>query len=314
MASTLTAFFDKPWTKIILSYLVVLCIGIGVGVYGHIRWQTPPAAVVRTVVDTKYVDVPVDKIVYRDVVKYVQDKAEVTKLLKQTAAQKDQIATLTETIANFKPTVIAGPTTFVNVPGAPEAHFKDWRLTFDAVGPKTTYSLDQKFEALAAIGKDSSGKPTVTTKLFEIGPGETRTPLTGASTTVVTAIPNPRKWRLTGSIQAGFGYTMSTTSVTTTANNVQTTKFPTVAGGIIGLQWLKRGTSKAAEDSTISLLTPVAFISSGVIEPGLLPVSANLGRIPHQPFKDLWVSPLVAFGNAPKITPTRFGVVLTATF
>ena len=304
MVATLTSFFDKPWTKIILSYLVVLCIGIGVGVYGHIRWQTPPAAVVRTVTDTKYVDVPVDKIIYRDAVKYVQDKTEVTKLLKEMQAQKDQIATLTETIANFKPTVITKTETqFVNVPGANEAHFKDWRLTFDATQTHgTAYTLDQKFEVLSAVGKDTSGKPVFSTKLFEIGPGDTRTPLTDAHTTVVSAIPNPKKWRLTGSVQAGFGYSYDTSAK------------KGVSGGVVGLQWLKRGTSKAAEDSTISLLTPVAFISPGVIEPGLLPVSVNLGRIPKQPFRDLWVSPMLAFGKAPNLSPTRAGFVLTATF
>jgi hypothetical protein len=205
----------------------------------------------------------------------------------------------------LKTTTVAPPevkTVFVTTPGAPEAHFKDWRLTFDATASQTTYQLDQKFEAIAAIGKDKDGKPVVKTRLFEIGPGETRTEMSDASTIVVSATPNPKKWRLSGSIQAGFG------------GSYDTGAKKGVSGGVVGLQWLKRGTSKAAEDNTLSLLTPVAFISPGVIEPGLLPASINLGRIPKQPFKDLWASPLIAFGKAPNVSPTRFGFVLTATF
>lgn len=316
MASTLTAFFDKPWTKIILSYLVVLCIGMGIGVWGHIRWQTPPAPEVRIVENVKYVDVPVEKVVYKDVVKYVTDQTEVKKLLAEQASAKNEIKTLTETIARLKTvtTTTETKTVFVEVPGAPEAHFKDWRLTFDATPAQTTYQLDQKFEALAAIGKDKTGKPVVSTKLFEIGPGEKRTELTEARTTVVTAVPNPKRWFFGFNISAGFGGTISTTSETTHANNAVTTTFPTVAGGVVGVRWVTRGTSKAAEDGSWSLLTPVAFISTDGAEFGVLPVSVNLGKIPKQPFKDLWASPIVVFGKAPNTSPTRVGFVFTATF
>jgi hypothetical protein len=298
----LTQFFEKPWTKIISSYLLVLALGVGLGVWGTLRWQKPPDPVVRTVVDTKYVEVPKEKIVYKDVVKYVKDTVEVKKLTDEIRAQKGQIASLTETIASYKPVTVAGPTEFVQVPGAPEAHFKDWRLTFDAVGPKTTYALDQKFESLVAVGKDKSGAPQVTTKIFEVGPGETRTELTDKSVTHVVAVPNTKGWYFGGSIQAGFSY------------SYDTGKKAPVAGGVVGLKWLQRGYSKAAEDGIWSVLTPAAFITSDGLEPAVLPVSVNLGRIPKQPFKDLWVSPVLAFGKAPNISPTRLGFSLTATF
>lgn len=302
--AALTAFFEKPWTKIISSYLLVLALGVGLGVWGTLRWQTPPAPVVRVVENIKYVDVPVEKIVYKDVVKYVVDQAEVKKLLAEQAAAKNEIKTLTETIARLKTvtTTTETKTVFVEVPGAPEAHFKDWRLTFDATPAQTTYQLDQKFEALAAIGKDKTGKPVVSTKLFEIGPGEKRTELTEARTTVVTAVPNPKRWFFNPSIQAGFGFTYDVDAGTG------------VAGGVAGVQWLRRGTSKAAEDGSWSLLTPVVFISATTAEVGLLPVSLNLGKIPKQPFKDLWISPVLVFGKAPNVSPTRFGVMFTATF
>lgn len=301
----LVEFFSRPWTKIISSYLLVLLIGIGLGVWGTNKWQEPPAPEIRVVENVKYVDVPVEKIVTKTVTKYVRDTKEVSRLLNEAAAAELRIATLTETIASLKTTTVAPPetkTVFVEKPGAPEAHFKDWRLTFDATSTQTTYQLDQKFEAIAAIGKDKEGKPTVKTRLFEIGPGETRTEMTDASTIVVSATPNQKHWFFTGAIQAGFGYT----------RDIDAGKG--VSGGLVGLQWIKKGTSKAAEDSSLSLLTPVAYISSDTVEFGVLPVSLNLGKIPKQPFRDLWVSPLLVFGKAPNVSPTRLGVSLTATF
>ena len=300
----LTSFFSRPLVRIVGSYLIVLCIGAGLGVYGHIRWQTPPEGVVRVVENIKYVDVPVDKIVVKNIPVFIRDQVEVKKLLTEAAAAKNEIRTLTETIAILRTTTVAPPetrTVFVETPGAPEAHFKDWRLTFDATPAQTVYQLNQRFESIAAIGRDRAGKPVVQTKLFEIGPGELRTPLTEASTIVVSATPNPRRWFLNGAVQAGLGYTRDIAAGTNSS------------GGVVGLQWVKRGTSKAAEDGSFSLLTPVAFISSGILEFGVLPGSVNLGRIPKQPFKDLWVSPLLTFGKA-QTAPTRFGFVFTATF
>lgn len=302
MLATLSAFYARPLVKIILSYAVVLCLGAGLGVWGTLRWQTPPTPIVHVVENVKYVEVPKDVIVTRDVIKYVRDTVEVKKLMDEAKVRDDKILVLTETIAKFIPTVIAGPTQFVNVPGAPEAHFKDWRLTFDAVGPKTTYQLTQKFESLVQVGKDSSGRPLVRSKMFEIGPGETRTELTDASIIEIITKPSGKRWYFSGAIQAGFAYTY----------DVDASK--SVAGGVAGLQWLKRGYSKSAEDGIWSVVTPVAFISSDKVEAGVLPVSVNLGRIPKQPFRDLWVSPLLVFGKAPNVSPTRLGFVLTATF
>jgi hypothetical protein len=269
---------------------------------------------VRTVENTKYVEVPVDKIVERTVPVYIRDQKEVKKLVTEARAREERITQLTETIARLQTTTVAPPeikTVFVETPGAPEAHFKDWRLTFDATKTGTTYSLDQKFESIAAIGKDKSGKPVVSTKLFEIGPGETRTQLTEASTVVVTAVPNPKRWFVNGAVQAGFGFASDTSG-------------KGVSGGIVGLQWLKRGYSKAAEDGIWSVATPAAFITSGGVEPALLPISVNLGRIPKQPFKDLWLSPAIVFGVPEDLTTAtnpnslakaaKFVITLSATF
>lgn len=309
----LSAFFAKPLVRILGSYLLVLCLGVGLGVYGH-SWWTTPKTVTEIRHDVTYVSVPgKDTITYQDVTKTVVDKTEVAKLLAEQTTLKNTVAVLTETIANFTPTVTAGPTVFVDKPGASEAHFKDWRLTFDAVEKQpTVYSLNQKFEALSTIGKDAAGKPAVSVKLFEIGPGETRTVLTDTKTTAVIAVPSVKHWFISPSVQAGFGYTHGLIGTTTKVGlTTVTTPAKNVAGGVVGLQWLKRGSTKAAEDLSFSLLTPAVFISSGILEPALLPVSVNLGRIPHQPFSDLWVSPLVGFNKA---GTSRVGIVITATF
>lgn len=310
-----TININQPYVKSLASYVIVLVLGIGLGIYGHSRWESTPEPVVRVVENVKYVDVPVEKIVTKDVVRYVRDTTEVKKLLDQQTAAKNEIALLSETIASLKTTTVAvgeSKTFFVETPGAPEAHFKDWRLTFDAVPGQTTYTLDQKFESLTAVGKDINGKPVVSTRLFEIGPGEIRTPLTDASTVVVSAVPNPKRWLFNPSIQAGFSYATDSAG-------------KGISGGIVGIQWARRGYSRAAEDGIWSVLTPAAFITTGGVEPALLPVSINLGRIPYQPFKDIWVSPVVVFGVPDSLTTVstnpnallksaKFGFSFAATF
>ena len=61
-----------------------------------------------------------------------------------------------------------------------------------------------------------------------------------------------------------------------------------------------------AEAWAWSIRTPVVCVGRSVAEIGLLAVSMNLGRVPRQPFRDLWLSPLV--------TRHRAGVALTGTF
>ena len=296
MLAQLSSFYSKPIVKIILSYLVVLCIGAGLGAWGYARWQIPPTPVIRTVTNTQYVQVP-GPVTYKNVPVAIKDQADAKILLAQAAADKATISTMAETIAELRRVTVAPPetkTVYVTTPGAPEAHFSDGRLTFDAVGPKTQYALDQKFQSQIAIGKDRNGRPVVYSKLFEIWPGETRTELTNTKVVVVSTSPTSKSWFFSPSIQAGFGYdvTLSTRAGT--------------SGGLVGVQWLKRGYTKAAEDSVWSVATPVVFIAAKSVKVGILPVSVNLGRVPHQPFRDLWVSPLVTLHSA--------GIVVTATF
>lgn len=303
---SVTTFLAKPWAKPFISHSLVLVLGIGLGVWGVHRWQTPTPAKVEIREVPKYVEVPKDKIVTKEVIKYVKDVVEVTKLMNEAKVKDNRITSLTETVAQLRVIADQGPRTeFVNVlvPGKAEAHFKDWRLTFDAIeGAPTKYSLNQKFESLVAVGKDKEGNPFVSSKLFEVGPNETRTELTGATVTHVQAVPSLKGWYFRGAVQAGFVYSYDTSAKTA------------VAGGVVGLKWMHRGYSKAAEDGIWSVAIPAAFISSTGVEPAIIPVSVNLGRIPKQPFRDLWLAPIVVFGKAPNVSPTRIGFSLTATF
>jgi len=283
---------------------VCLATGAALGILAY-RWAVTPT--VRIVTEPGPVQVvTVDKpvIVARDVTRYVTDTAEVTRLLNEAAAAELRIATLTETVATLKASG-ADTITYVDqpVPGGTrtvrEAHFKDWRLTFDAVDAAATYSLAQRFEALAAVGKDKSGQPTASVRLFEIGPGETRTALTDAKTILVAASPDAPRWRLRASVTAGVGYAGSLSQMR--------------PGGAVGLRWLAYGTSQSAEDSRWAVASPVLWLDKNGNQIGVLPVSVNLGQIKRQPFRDIWVSPFVGV-DLGKGGMGKIGMVLHATF
>ena len=284
--------------------IVVACVLLSVFGLGVLvgRWHPTPRVQIITRDNVKTVLVDRPTLVPTDVVRYVADKAEVTKLLNEAAAAENKIAVLTETIAALKASG-TGTVTYVDrlVPGETRTvratHFQDWRLTFDATEASASYRLAQRFEALAAVGKSADGKPTAAVRLFEIGPGETRTLLTDAKTTIVATVPRGSRWRLSAAIQAGVGL----------SSTVSGTK---AATAILALPWLRRGTSKAAEDNTWAVLTPAVLLGPGIHEPALLPVSVNLARrLPL--FGDIWVSPGISLA-AGKVG--RVGVFLTATF
>jgi len=279
-----------PWLYkgVIGACLLALLVVAGFGVYS---WFKGPKVeiVVKDNVKTVYVDRPV--ITTKEVIKYVTDRAEVEKVLMENAYLQNQVVTLNETIAQLK-TSGSGKVIYRDVPGPTkvvhETEFKDWRLHFLAQDESATYTLTQSFEAIATAGRDKEGKPFSSVKLFEIGPAGERFPMTNTQTTVVAATPGGKGWFPGVNIQAGAGITTDQGAV------------------VVGVRWLTRGYSKAAEDGVYSILTPVAFIGSKDKEVGILPISLNLGRLPHQPFKDLWLSPYVS--------SKRVGVAILATF
>jgi hypothetical protein len=283
---------------------VCLAAGAVVGILAYRHITTPRVTIIEQPGPVRTVLVDRPTLETRDVVRYVTDRAEVARLMTDLAAAHQQITFATETIAvlNGKG---AGTVTYVNraVPGpervALEAHFRDWRLTFDSYGKQGAYTLSQRFEALTAVGRTRAGQPTATTRLFEVGPGETRTPLTITQQTVVAATPDAPRWHLRAAVTAGAGY----------AGTLAGWR----PGGVVGLRWLSYGTSKAAEDERWSIATPALWLDGAGAQVGMLPISVNLGQIQHQPFRDLWVGPFIGVRPVP-LGVGKVGIVLHATF
>lgn len=304
--SILVSIAKSPTARQVFMLVLAAC--LGAFVYAKISGPRVtiverPGAVQEKIV---YVDKPV--LTEKIVTKYVTDRVEVQKVMMENAYLENQVATLNETITRLKSTG-SGQIVYVDrpVPGETrtvrEGNFKDWRLNFTFAEDKANYTLDQQFETITVLGKDKQGKPFATTKVLEVGPGETRTPLTNVKATTVQANVKDagKRWLFSASLQAGFAGTVQP-SATTSKN---------AAGGVVGVKWLTRGYTKAAEDGVFSLLTPVVFLTKDVQEVGVLPISFNLGRVPKQPFRDLWVAPLVTFTGS---GTGRVGFSILATF
>jgi len=296
----------KPLT----SYAVVFVLGIlahgcAVGLWNHYHPFTPQV-ITKTLEHTTTVLVPgpittttVDKLVY------IKDKTEAKALLQENAKLHVKVNELTETLASatshgggpVEPTIV---TVTQDVPTP--VHFKDWRLNFTSDGKVAAYDLTQKFEVISTTGRDKAGKPLALVKLFEVGPGTKKTLIPSETTAVLTDDTLP-SWHVSPAIIAGFiaGY------------DVAGPVHSTAKGGLVGVQWLKRGRTSSAEDSVLALATPVYMISA-TPQIGVLPFSVNLGHIKHQPLKDLWLSPYVGAGFSSFTTIRTVGVAITATF
>lgn len=285
------------------AFVVALAVLASFTVY-KVLTRVPDVQIVQTTptVKTVYVNVPV--LDTKTITKFVsdpKDKAEIQRLLALNKKLGADVVQLTNTVAELQ-SHGDGNVTVTPPTGSTPAltKFKDWRLNFTTDGKTAHYDLTQKFQVLSTTGRDKDGKRIALINLFEIGPQGEKFPMSKVETTAIFADETKSHWLVSPAIQAGL-------SVTRDANA------RTVTGGVIGLQWLKKGRTKSAEDSSVSLLTPVAFISGDVREVGMLPVSVNLGRLKHQPFKDIWVSPYVGFDWSTR-NLSRLGLGLTATF
>lgn len=283
--------------RAILIMAVIIIAAMIIGGFAVHRWWPEPAPIVTPgpVGNTQIVTVEKPVLDAGVASRYLQDRAEAARLVRDLEAARAQVTVLTETVARLSVNG-GGPVTPKPGQGAvaiPDFAFGDSRLDFAVAGGQATYTIHPTIEALAAVGKNGDGKLTAAVRLFDVGPDGTRTELTDAKTTVVAATPSAHRWRLGLAVQAGVGLT----------GNLMGADRP---GLVAGVQWLRRGSSPAAEDSTLSIGTLGVYAGDGVLEPALLPVSINLGQIPRQPFRDLWLSPI--------LTPHRLGVALTATF
>jgi hypothetical protein len=242
----------------------------------------------------------------KTVTKLITDPAQAklaSSLIKENNALKQEVQTLASTTGTLQSkggTALGGtitqpdnPPSVEPVPNEPKIfHFSDYQLNaiYDNVGTHFDYTLDQKLSIVSTTSKDSDGKTHVNLRAFQetpSGPKEVPT-----VTQALIADPGQPHWFVSPRIQGGLGVTFGS---------------PTSKGGVLGLQLLKRGTSKAAEDTTLAILTPELILSSDKVTPGILPISLNLGKIKHNPLTNIWVSPSIDLNH-------KVGIVFSATF
>jgi hypothetical protein len=180
--------------------------------------------------------------------------------------------------------------------------FNDFRLNFLAEGTEAEYTLSQKFLILNTTGRNENNVPTNLIRLFEIGPGETRTPIPVTETTTIAAVATPAHWYVKLGVQGGMGHVAG------------------IAGGesslsiFVGMPWLKRGNNRSTEKTRWAIATPVVVHDYTETSIGVLPVSLNLGTIMSgkHPLTNIWVSPYI--GSTSGTSINRVGGVLSVTF
>ena len=194
--------------------------------------------------------------------------------------------------------------TFVEAPPPIQSRvaFNDFRLNFLAEGTEAEYTLSQKFLILNTTGRNENNVPTNLIRLFEIGPGETRTPIPVTETTTIAAVATPAHWYVKIGVQGGMGHVVGRTG-----DEASLTAF-------IGMPWLKRGTNRSTERTRWAIATPVVTYDYTETSFGVLPVSLNLGTIMSEkhPLTNVWISPYI--GTTTGTSINRVGGLLTVTF
>lgn len=263
------------------------------------RFTTP--VITHPTTNTTVVEVP--KITERVVTQFIQDPAQaklVTDLLAENKRLKLEVSGLTSTVAKLESkgglnvnggTITLLPQTTMGVQGVSPTLsvdsylFKDFQLSanYTSNGKSFDYTLAQLFVITTTTGKDVNGH---TTQLVKLNQKVNESMVEVPTTTIELQAPsNPNRFYLSPRIQGGLALGFNGKSP------------------IVAIQWLRRGTSPAAEDTTFSFLSP-ALTTGGLT---LLPVSVNLGRIKHNPFTNIWVSPTVDLKQS-------IGLAVTATF
>lgn len=285
-------------TQILKSRLVqfILVGALSVGVWNHFHPQINTTKILKDI-QTVTVEKPV--LVSRDVNKIITDpnqKVLINKLLKQNDALNLQVIQLINATATNESHggtdsggIVTIPPTTLTPNETPQPYtfsYKDYQLTANYNEPNFTYDLKQDFIIQSSTGKAKDGSKLSILKLYQVTPsGNVDIPV---KATVIFADEQASRWMVSPRIQGGLGVNQDGKA------------------GIIAVQWLKRGRSKSAEDTSFSVLTPEVSIGSTTTI-GILPVSFNIGTLPHQPFTNLWISPSIDINK-------KVGVVLSATF
>lgn len=283
---------------------VVALLSLGVGAYLHHRF-TPPKTITTIVHDTKQVQVEVPVLTTKIVDRIVTDpnqQALINKLIKENDALKlrvTQISTTTATNTSMGGTDQRLPGTIIPTPsststggkvGSSSYTFKDYQLnaTYTGNGKEFNYLLSQNLIITSSTGFNKEGNKVGLVELNQVTPkGLVKIP---TDTTYVFADERAARWFVSPRIQGGLGIDQDKTK-----------------SGFIGLQLLKKGTSKDPKDISFAVGTVGILLRAGVVEPVVLPFSYNVGHLPKQPFSNLWLGASIDRNK-------KIGLTLTTTF
>ena len=314
---TLLAFWTKlsPYltTKNLIRGGILAALIVGIFFLGwYLRPPKPPIITQLDPIHTVIQLPGVETLTTKTIIKYVpvEDRAALEAVMAENKKLKAEIQQLsislaTATSTNTGPVVVTpNPVT----PTKPTYAFNDWRLNFWSDGDRATYTLKQNYLIVNSVGKNKDNVPVNVVRLFEIdGKGE-RVPITTTSTQTIAVGPPGRHWYAKPTIQVGAAYLPTPTTTPAVATT------PTQFGwsGTVAIPWLKRGTTKATEDTRYAILTPAVTVNAQEATVGGFPISVNLGNLKYVPLTNLWVSPYIGF--SPTTGTYRTGFAITATF
>ena len=266
---------------------------------------TPEA--VEDYVEPVYTDLANDLLAENEGLKVLVEELSVSLATATSEGRGDVVVTPFETPLSrpiFNLGYIPPAATFVEAPPPIRSRvaFNDFRLNFLAEGTEAEYTLSQKFLILNTTGRNENNVPTNLIRLFEIGPGETRTSIPVTETTTIAAAATPAHWYVKIGVQGGMGHVVGRTG-----DEASLTAF-------IGMPWLKRGTNRSTERTRWAIATPVVTYDYTETSFGVLPVSLNLGTIMSEkhPLTNIWISPYI--GTTTGTSINRVGGLLTVTF
>lgn len=234
------------------------------------------------------------------------ERKQLNDLLDENKKLKIEVEQLSFSLAQYQSagggTIIVGTLDTANPVALPKFTFKDWRLSFTGEGTTAAYTLNQQFAILNSVGYDRNKVATNLIRLYEIGPGNTRTPIPVQETRTVVTTPAHEGWYSKPTLQGGWGGFVALTGTTATGKGA----------GVVATPWLKYGTTRATEDTRWAFLTPSLAITNSEVSVGVLPVSFNFGTLRRQPFTNVWLSPYLGTTNGTSLN--RIGGVISVTF
>ena len=282
----------------ITQFILVEAVSIGLGMWVWSYFHPSTHTIVQGPSTTVTIEKPVLSTV--EVEKIITDPAQqslIRQLFKANSDLKLDIIDLHSTIASLNSSggTDHGGIIVIPEPDGPKPigfrfKYTDFQMeaTFASLPePKFDYQLNQKFSVVSTTGRAKDGSKIGTVRLYQQTPaGNIEIPSTSTS---IYADERTNRWLVSPRIQGGVGLSQSADMF-----------------GAVGFQWLKRGKSTAAEDTSFAILSPT-FTFGPSYEVGILPISWNIGTVRHQPFTNLWLSPSIS-------TDKRVGIVLSATF